>query len=114
MRCRTSPSTSMQPGLIGTRYCRFAIRLCERRLVNTLVLFGSNWGRRFRKKVRPAPGGERAARDLGLGTGRGGDVTEAADLLSDRTDQRDVAGAGCRGGSPRALPRVRARRDRRV
>ena len=28
-----------------------------------------------RKKVRPAPGGEPAAREPGLGTGRGGDVT---------------------------------------
>jgi hypothetical protein len=27
------------------------------------------------KKVRPAPGGEPAAREPGLGTGRGGDVT---------------------------------------
>jgi hypothetical protein len=30
------------------------------------------------KKVRPAPGGEPAAREPGLGTGRGGDVTEFA------------------------------------
>jgi len=27
------------------------------------------------EKVRPAPGGEPAAREPGLGTGRGGDVT---------------------------------------
>jgi hypothetical protein len=53
--------------------------------------------------VRPAPGGERAARDLGLGTGRGGDVTEAAELLSDRTDQRDVAVAVAGRGSPSAI-----------
>jgi hypothetical protein len=30
------------------------------------------------KKVRPALGGEPAAREPGLGTGRGGDVTEFA------------------------------------
>ena len=30
------------------------------------------------KKVRPAPGGEPAAREPGLGTGRGGDVTRIA------------------------------------
>jgi len=30
------------------------------------------------EKVRPPPGGEAAAREPGLGTGRGGDVTGAA------------------------------------
>jgi len=30
------------------------------------------------EKVRPAPGGEPAAREPGLGTGRGGDVTGIA------------------------------------
>jgi len=30
------------------------------------------------KKVRPPPGGEAAAREPGLGTGRGGDVTGVA------------------------------------
>jgi hypothetical protein len=33
------------------------------------------------KKVRPALGGEPAAREPGLGTGRGGDVTGLAELL---------------------------------
>src|SRR5712671_1876166 len=56
------------------------------------------------KRVRPAPGGERAARDLGLGTGRGGDVTGAAKLLSgSRQDQRDVAVAGAGRVSPSAI-----------
>jgi hypothetical protein len=32
----------------------------------------------LQKKVRPALGGEPAAREPGLGTGRGGDVTELA------------------------------------
>jgi hypothetical protein len=37
---------------------------------------------RLRQKVRPALGGRPAARESGLGTGRGGDVTGSAELLS--------------------------------
>src|SRR3990170_277214 len=50
---------------------------------------------RSSKKVRPAPGGEPAAREPGLGTGRGGDMTGAAKLL-----QREVAVATAGRGSP--------------
>ena len=49
------------------------------------------------KKVRPAPGGEPAAREPGLGTGRGGDVTGVA---SSYFVQREVAVAGAARGSP--------------
>ena len=49
------------------------------------------------KKVRPAPGGEPAAREPGLGTGRGGDVTGVASSYS---VQREVAVAGAARGSP--------------
>jgi hypothetical protein len=38
----------------------------------------------FAKKLRPALGGEPAAREPGLGTGRGGDVTGLAKLLLNR------------------------------
>jgi hypothetical protein len=47
--------------------------------------------------VRPAPGGEPAAREPGLGTGRGGDVTGVASSYS---VQREVAVAGAARGSP--------------
>src|SRR5580704_16761221 len=49
------------------------------------------------KKVRPAPGGEPAAREPGLGTGRGGDVTGLADLLA---GYRELAVSGAGRGSP--------------
>jgi hypothetical protein len=55
-------------------------------------------GRRIEpKKVRRAPGEEPAARELGLGTGRGGDVTGVASSYS---VQREVAVAGAARGSP--------------
>jgi hypothetical protein len=41
-------------------------------------LYPNNGREDDRKKVRPALGGEPAAREPGLGTGRGGDVTEFA------------------------------------
>jgi hypothetical protein len=54
----------------------------------------------IRKRVRPAPGGEPAAREPGLGTGRGGDVTEFAKLLCSLCIQREVAVSGAVRGSP--------------
>src|SRR5579862_6520188 len=52
------------------------------------------------EKVRPALGGEPAAREPGLGTGRGGDVTGLAWLLVRFRVQRGVAVIGSARGSP--------------
>ena len=52
----------------------------------------------LQKKVRPALGGEPAAREPGLGTGRGGDVTGDAELLVSFQRVEDVADAAY--GSP--------------
>jgi hypothetical protein len=57
-------------------------------------MVGAGWRA---EKVRPAPGGEPAAREPGLGTGRGGDVTGVA---SSYFVQREVAVAGAARGSP--------------
>jgi hypothetical protein len=50
------------------------------------------------KELRPPLGGGAAAREPGLGTGRGGDVTGDAELLSGF--QRAVAVAVAECGSP--------------
>jgi hypothetical protein len=52
--------------------------------------------------VRPGLGGGPAARESGLGTGRGGDVTGLAELLFSKVarNQRDVAVAIAGRGSP--------------
>ena len=49
--------------------------------------------RRTAKKLRPALGGGPAAREPGLGTGRGGDVTGYAELLNCCQCVAAVAGA---------------------
>jgi hypothetical protein len=71
----------------------FTPRLCASpplsdfsRKIGKRTLWGSEFAgcvavratRHCRNKVRPALGGEPAAREPGLGTGRGGDVTEFA------------------------------------
>jgi hypothetical protein len=50
--------------------------------------------------VRAALGGEPPAREPGLGTGRGGDVTEFAELLCFASLQRELEVSGADLGSP--------------